>query len=126
MKNRAEELVGKMSPLVEPSEDWHEVGSSGEPVFENGWINYSSAYNSAGFYKSMGRVYLKGLIKTGSVGNTAFTLPEGYRPEYENLFSVLSNGAAGRVDIFADGTVKPITPSNNTWVQLDGISFRVD
>ena len=117
--HRIEKLVGNC-------EDWHEVGESGEPAFENSWVNYGSGFESAGFYKDpFGRVHLKGLVKTGTVGVAMFTLPSGYRPSATVLFSVHSNGAEGRVDINSSGAVIAVSPSNNAYVSLDGISFRV-
>jgi len=91
MKIRAEELVGRMSQLVEPAEEFHMVGAQDEPVFQNSWVNYNTAtHPSAGFYKHNGRVYLVGLISTGSIPSVAFTLPEGYRPNFSQDFAVAS------------------------------------
>lgn len=92
--------------------------------FENSWANFSSDYHMAGYYRdAFGRVFLRGLIASGSVGSTAFTLPSGYRPEKHCLFSVVSNDSIGQVFITTAGAVTPISPSNNAWVSLEGISF---
>jgi hypothetical protein len=64
-------------------------------------------------------------MKDGTVNSAAFTLPPGYRPEKTLLFSVLSNATIGGVSISAAGVVTPITPSNNAYVSLDGIRFKV-
>jgi len=110
-------------------ECWHEVtaqGSDGWVDFENSWINYGSVFNTAAFYKSGDRVYLKGMIKSGSVSQIAFTLPEGYRPATgKALYVVMSNSNAGRVDITEAGGVDINFICSNIWVSLDGISFRV-
>ena len=109
-------------------EEWHEVGDTNEPAFENSWVNFEGGYSTAAFYKDpYGRVHLRGMIKSGTVGAaSAFTLPESYRPPHRLLFGTISNGGVGRVDILTSGGVRPLTPSNNTWVTLDGISFRAD
>lgn len=79
-------------------EDWHEVGSAGEPAFLNGWVNFGGTSNpaTAAFYKDQwGVVHVKGYIKNGSVTNDAFYLPVGYRPPRQVHFSTVSNGAFG-------------------------------
>jgi hypothetical protein len=105
--------------------NFHAIGGTGEPVFENSWVNWGSPYNPASFWKDpFGFIHLQGVIKSGTVGSTAFTLPVGSRPVADGIFSVVSNGAFGRVDIASDGTVKPISPSSNVYVSLDNISFK--
>jgi len=125
MKLRAEELVGRMSQLVEPAENWHEVGTQDEPVFENSWINYNSTtHQTMAFYKHNGRVYLKGLIKSGSIPSVAFTLPEGYRPPLIVNIGTVSNATFGAFNILSDGSIT-IIAGNTAWVSLDGASFRI-
>lgn len=95
------------------------------PTLLNSWVNFDTdTHNEAGYFRSQdGIVYLRGLIKSGTVGQTAFTLPAGYRPTRRMICVAISNGAIGRVDIEADGSVV-INAGNNTYVSLDGISFR--
>jgi len=106
--------------------NFHVVGATGEPGFANSWVNWGAPNFSAGFWKDpFGFVHLQGVIKSGTVGSSAFTLPPGYRPSATaGPFAVISNGAVGRVDVGADGTVTPITPSNNTYVSLHGVFFQ--
>ena len=97
------------------------------PTFLNGWVNYGSEYNPCGYYKdSENRVYLRGLVKSGSVGtNTAmFQLPAGYRPAYRELFVVETNpNTSGRIDVKSDGSVIAYAVSN-AWASLDNLSFK--
>lgn len=95
------------------------------PTLTNGWVNYDTiTFNSAAYRKTPdGKVHLKGLIKAGTLGAAAFTLPAGYRPAGRELFDAISNNAQGRVDIAKEGGVVPVSPSSNTWVSLDNISF---
>ena len=124
-KQRAEELVGKMSQLVEPAEDWHEVGAENEPPFENSWSNFGSGWDTAAFYKTIDRVYIKGLVAGGTLNTTVFTLPEGYRPSAsqmligeENLYTHV------RIKIGTDGTVTTNGGASNTYLSL-WVSFRI-
>jgi hypothetical protein len=101
------------------------VGSQGAPAFVNGWINYGSPYSNAGYLKSPdGWVRLVGVIKSGTVGSAAFTLPAGLHPATLKSLLTLSNGVAGRVDIGSDGSVTPLSPSNNASVVLDNLQFK--
>lgn len=108
---------------------WHEVSTSKVPVWTaptltNGWVNYDTAtFNSAGYYKRGGRVYLRGLIKGGTISSDAFALPVGYRPVKAELLATISNDATGRVVVRTSGSVSIDAPSQSTWVSLDNLSF---
>lgn len=97
---------------------WRKLGQVEEwndPVFENGWVNVGAPYPNAGYYKDpFERVHLRGRIGTGVAATTAFTLPEGYRPNGTIIL--------GGVTITAAGLVQPsASPSS-----LDGVSFRAE
>lgn len=93
------------------------------PTLGNSWVNFGSPHASAGYKRDVhGLVHIKGLIKSGTMNSAIFTLPEGYRPSEQLVFSVISNGAIGRLDVFVDGDVKLVSGSN-AWVSLDSISF---
>lgn len=101
------------------------IGKGGAPGFANSWVNYATTTAPAAFWKdAFGVIHLQGLIKSGTVGSAAFMLPPGFRPDYQHVFGVVSNGAIGRVDVFADGSVVPASPSSNVYVTLDGITLR--
>lgn len=94
------------------------------PTLTNSWISNGSGYNSVGFYKdSFGVVHLRGLIESGSMQASAFTLPVGYRPPAREFFGTVSNALFGSVFVDPDGTVVPWSGSN-TWFSLDGLTFR--
>jgi hypothetical protein len=102
------------------------VGTVGQPAFANSWAHYGAPYSNASFIaRPGGWVELIGVIKSGTVGSAAFTLPPGFRPISTKSLLTLSNGTTGRVDVGSDGTVTPISPSNNTSVVLDGIHFKI-
>lgn len=103
---------------------WHEVGAAGEPAFAGTWVNFGTGNSTAAFKLiADGLVQLKGTIKTGTIATAAFTLPAGYRPPASSRFAVPSNNAYGQVDITSAGVVTPQV-GNNTFVSLDGISFK--
>lgn len=97
------------------------------PTFQNGWTNYDTTYQLAGYQKdAWGRVYLKGLVRSGTVGSCIFTLPDGFRPPRRTLHAVQThNDTIGRLDVLPTGCVTPVTASN-LWVSLDDISFSVN
>jgi hypothetical protein len=104
-------------------EAWHEVGSSGNPAFQNGWVNYSPSGNSAGYYKDrLGFVHLKGLVKNGAMSSTIFTLPPGYRSAKGLLLSTASAHVYGELLIRDDGRVDAEI-GQNLLMSLDGIVF---
>lgn len=96
------------------------------PTPTNSWVNYDGTFNQLGYMKDpSGFVHLRGLVKNGSSGNAAiFTLPVGYRPQYQCLFCCMTNGpAACRVDVSTAGVVTP-TGASTTWLSLDNIVFK--
>jgi len=103
---------------------WHEVGAGGEPAFENSWVNYDSVnYATAAFRKdALGFIHIKGMVRSGSLPGTIFTLPAGSRPAKPVYFAVASYDAYGQVWIGLDGPVQAGV-GNNGWLSLNGITF---
>lgn len=102
------------------------VGNVGSPTYTNGWTYYGAPYAKAAYIRdALGWVRLFGVIKGGVVGSPAFQLPPNWRPSVApGPLVVISNGSLGRVDVGADGTVTPQSPSSNLSVVLDGITFQ--
>lgn len=101
------------------------------PPMTNSWVTYDAdpgGWSAPGYMRDhMGFVHLRGLIKSGTVGAAAFTLPVGYRPTvHDLLIGTISNGAVGRVKVASTGAVTPESPSSNVWVALDGLVFKAD
>lgn len=118
-------LIVDQAVTFKAFKDWRFVGVTGQPAFTAAWVNYGAPYANAAFKLGPdGTVRLHGTIKSGTLSSAAFTLPPGYRPAATIPFLVLSNGVAGRVDVGADGTVTPISPSSNLSVVLDQIIFQ--
>ena len=118
---RAETIIGNFTHV----ENWREVGTAGEPVFESGWTNYSSTTPSVRFYKDpFGVVHLSGVGASAS-SSAIFFLPEGYRPDAQlNLPAVGNSGVTAYIDIQANGQVYGGS-SDTTFFSLDGATFRV-
>ena len=101
------------------------------PTLLNSWAYYGAPYNPPGYMlDGTGRVWLRGLLKGGSLVSIAFTVP--WKPQYTQLLSgsyMTSGGTvavSGRVDVDAAGNVTIGT--NDTagavsWFCLDGLSF---
>lgn len=101
-------------------EDWI------EPTLLNGWENYGSPLATLAFYKDeFSNVHIKGTVKSGTINQILFTLPEGYRPLNNLGFSCVSSGSISVVSILPTGSAR-ITNGSNTDVSLDSISFRVE
>jgi hypothetical protein len=104
---------------------WH------APTLLNTWVNYGGAHAPAGYtITEDGWVHLRGLVKNANADNLnkpLFTLPAGYRPPYQLVFSARVAGAViGRLDINASGSVggPGVDGSlSGTWTSLAGISF---
>jgi hypothetical protein len=99
------------------------------PSLLNDWVNFNEITSATvGYYKSRdGRVYLTGTIKNGTTtpGTDLFVMNAGNFPPKQVIFVVSNSGAFGEVQITNDGHVK-IYGGGNTYLSLDGISFRTD
>src|SRR5215216_510142 len=100
-------------------EAYHELGTPGEPPFQNGAANFSPSFSTAAFFKDEeGIVHLKGTVKTKQVpgaGKVIFTLPSGYRPSQILDAAVIASGAIGYVYIRPNGQVE-VNGGNETTV----------
>lgn len=102
------------------------------PTLLNAWVNLAAGTNVAGYYKdSLGVVHLKGMIKSGTVGQVLFILPVGYRPSAMMVFTVLShNGSADiytRMEILATGEIQfSSATGGNNYLSLENIHFRAE
>lgn len=108
-------------------EEWRDVGATGQPAFQNSWVNYGGGNEIAAFMKdASGFVHIKGLIANGTQGTVGFTLPAGYRPPEAIHFAALSNNLLGRVRVLANGEVwiNEGPMGSNGWVSLAQCMFR--
>lgn len=95
------------------------------PTLLNSWTNYNSTYSPAGYFKDKnGIVYIRGLVKGGTLATTVFTLPAGYRPQYSMILSQACSTGFCRVDVRSDGSVMITANGSTSYTSLEGISFR--
>lgn len=89
-------------------------------TYQNGWVDYGGAHQGARYRSTAGgQVEVQGLVKNGTALSTVFTLPAGYRPAAELVFTaVTSANVLARVDVQADGQVVQIA-GNNTYLSLN-------
>jgi hypothetical protein len=124
-------LTADMIGTIGPSDTgWHYIGGSGEPTFQNSWVNYGTAWGAAAFRRIGDIVQLSGLIRSGTATSLIFTLPTGYRLSpttdgSKRIFAVIGNVAMARIDVGSDGTVNG-NPANATWTALDSIMYFTD
>lgn len=116
--------------IIADEDIMHLVGETGEPAFQNSWVNYGGSYQVAGFRKQGKIVSLTGLVKDGSMtnGDAIFTLPVGYRPGAALHFMTLSNEAS-----IYDGTIVVKTTGEvcfrsglNGYFSLDNVTFIIE
>lgn len=98
------------------------------PDLHNDWVNHGEGFSPAGYFKdSFGIVHLRGRVKSGIIGQAIFQLPAGYRPPYQEAYSVYSfdgeNQVLARCDVDASGNVIAMAGGNSRF-SLHGISFR--
>jgi hypothetical protein len=108
----------------------HKMFDSGwiAPVYENGWIDYDTLWGPVRYRKIGTVVFLRGLMKNGTVGQQAFTLPVGFRCETGRrlLFVCESIDVYCRVEVWDNGLVVPSSNANNGWVSLVNVIFPAD
>jgi hypothetical protein len=90
---------------------WLDVGSTGNPAFENGWVNRGGGYAPTSFKKVGELVVVRGFVITGAAG-TVFTLPVGYRPTYGIVSFTcwdVNTGTDSHISVYPAGIVQKWT-----------------
>jgi hypothetical protein len=79
--------------------------------FQNSWTTFNASFEDAQFMKdTLGFVHVRGIIKDGTSGTTAFTLPVGYRAlKTMEIPAITIAGVVGFTYIYANGDVVPNT-----------------
>lgn len=114
-------------------DDWHVVGTDGEPPFTSAWqplagtTPFPGQNAAAGpmFTIRSGRVELRGRAErvTPSAGtNTLFTLPEAYWPD-NDLLIPCSGGLGAHALVGVDQATGIVTCADDNACVLDGVSY---
>jgi hypothetical protein len=97
------------------------------PTLTNSWVNAGGGTFAAGYRKVGSMVYLRGSIRSGTIGSAAFTLPAGYRPLSLAVIGTVSNNAGtlmvSQLTVSGPGAVTPAVGSNASGFYLDNLSF---
>jgi len=98
------------------------------PTLGNSWVNFGGGFRNAGYWRdAAGVIHLMGTVKDGTVDTAIFTLPVGFRPPLSGalVFPCVSNALFGYVEVQSTGDVV-CKVGDNTFVSLDGISFKAE
>jgi hypothetical protein len=109
------------------NDDWHEIGASNEPAFQNSWANNTvSNPNTLAFKKEGKWIVFKGAIDGGASNTTVFTLPTTHRPSTLCVAAAATNelDAVARVAVTATGDVN-IRFNTATIYYLDNIRIPI-
>lgn len=83
---------------------------------------YGGNYQSPQYRLRDDEVCLRGLLNLGN--STIATLPAGYRPPAQLIFSTgPETGAPSRIDIESNGNITAVVNNGTGWAALDGICF---
>lgn len=96
------------TPHKRPYDGWIMVGDADwDTGFQNGWSNLGGSYPPLSYHMSgEGKVYIRGAVDGGAIGSVIFTLPEGFWPEYVEVFIVAAiGGGSCQVEISTTGDV---------------------
>lgn len=122
---RGNSITGAVSASysVPPQTNVGELETVKAPALTNSWANYGASYANSGYSRTEdGVVSLRGMVSSGTVGAVIFTLPMGYRPVNQLVFTVITSSGIGRLDIFPNGDVA-LASGGNEYVSISGISF---
>lgn len=105
---------------------WTEIGSGGgAPSFLNSWVNYNTGLDTAAFYvDAFGVCHLKGTVRSGTLGSPMFVLPTAPTLDRQYIVASGSGSGVGLLYIQSNGAVTAFSPASNSYVSLDGVSFR--
>jgi hypothetical protein len=97
------------------------------PTLLNSWVYFGNGPDVF-WWQDYGRVRLMGLIKSGTLSTTIFTLPVGFRPATNKRFPVScwngTTGVYGELLIASTGDVS-LQYGANGYLSLDGVEFSM-
>lgn len=121
-------LIGDALTLPAGDADWTDATLTAGYVVTGTVYPYLKITNKGpcGYRKVAGVVHLRGTANCNS-GTLMFTLPTGYRPEYDSMYPIYiftsgSVGSASYVWVYANGEVHTVG-SGGYWYYLDTVRF---
>lgn len=106
------------------TDTWHLASGT----FTDSWVDFGSGYAPVSYTKDTNNfVHLRGCMKSGVVGNSAFTLPAGYRPGYFVQAPCISNSSSNVawITITTGGAVTPVNGSN-VYFNIENVIFKAE
>ena len=95
------------------------------PTLSGTWVAYGAPFTGPGWFKGPDNtVHLRGLVKSGTIGTTLFTLPQEARPSATLIFPVITDTGIGRLDVLSTGEVNAVSGGTG-YFSLSGIDFRL-
>lgn len=98
--------VRNLANALDVSTGWANV------TFQNGWVNFGGLYQTVQYKRIGRRVYVRGLMKAGTVGAVAFQLPAGYRPPATIMLAPPTSTGAGRLEVDSAGQIILVSGGN--------------
>ena len=95
------------------------------PTLLNGWVAFDANRVPKYMKDEFGFVHFQGMVKSGTIGQSIFSLPAGYRPGGTRFMAITSNNSFGQLFVDTYGVVLPQIGSNN-WLSLDQIVFKAE
>jgi hypothetical protein len=124
-KDNLEKLVGDMRRTITDLQNGTDTGWKTGTLI-NGWLNFDATnWGVARYRRVNGIVYVRGLVKSGTMGMNVFVLPVGFRPAIRFMVAqVEGTNSIGRLDMWPDGGIVPVI-GNNGYFSIT-TSFPVD
>jgi hypothetical protein len=103
------------------------LGAWSTPTYGTNWGDYGGSYGGIRYRRLGDMVMLQGLaLSTATPGSTIVTMPAGYIPSFNRVFTVYSSSGTIRLDVNGNGTIT--TPGTtfsgaNQWVSMNGVIF---
>lgn len=122
-------VVDDVVSVLEQDGDRLVLGPTGSTVwsapgsFSNSWVDFGAGTRTTRYRRIGDRVEIEGLVKSGTLNATVFTLPAGFRPPLNLHFASQSNITFGLIYITTAGDVQ-FFGSSNAYASLN-CSFSV-
>lgn len=95
-------------------------------TYQNSYVDFGSGWAPTSYsIDAFGVVRIRGAAKNGTSGAVIFTLPAGFRPEYNYTFSGVVDETIGFIQVHPNGDVF-CASGGTTSVNLGAITFIVN